>query len=117
MSTPICRLEDIPVGSSKGFSLGVPANPADFFIVRMSEEHLYAYRNNCPHTGMPLEWQPDQFLDLTGRYIVCGIHGALFRPEDGVCISGPCVRRRLQALALEVRDGWVSLSDQALSAV
>jgi nitrite reductase/ring-hydroxylating ferredoxin subunit len=43
-----------------------------------------------------LNWMPDQFLDLEGRYIQCATHGALFRFEDGLCLAGPCPGKRLE---------------------
>jgi nitrite reductase/ring-hydroxylating ferredoxin subunit len=37
------------------------------------------------------------------------MHGALFRPEDGFCVSGPCAGESLKQLKLELRDGAVWL--------
>lgn len=61
-----------------------------------------AYRNRCPHRGVTLNWVPGRFLDSDGRYLQCATHGALFRPEDGVCVAGPCVGERLPALAVTI---------------
>ena len=80
--------------------------PLRLFVVR-KDGILAAYRNCCPHTGAPLEWLPDQFLDLDNSFIQCAIHGALFRPEDGYCLRGPCVGQSLEPLALEVVDGRI----------
>ena len=80
--------------------------PLRLFVVR-KDEILAAYRNHCPHTGAPLEWLPDQFLDLDNNFIQCAIHGALFRPEDGYCLRGPCVGQSLEPLTLEVVDGRI----------
>jgi len=40
---------------------------------------------------------------------VCANHGALFEPENGACLSGPCSGDSLTAVPLDVRDGeiWV----------
>jgi nitrite reductase/ring-hydroxylating ferredoxin subunit len=54
-----------------------------------------------------LEWQPDQFLDLSLSYIQCFTHGALFRVEDGLCLRGPCSGDRLTSIRVEVLDGEV----------
>jgi nitrite reductase/ring-hydroxylating ferredoxin subunit len=32
---------------------------------------------------------------------------ALFRIEDGYCVSGPCTRQSLQRIAVTERDGWL----------
>lgn len=105
----LCHLEEIPEGGSKGIAVRPDAGYADLILVR-TREGVYAYRNRCPHTGAPLEWQPDQFLDYRGKYIQCGIHGALFKIENGYCLAGPCARRSLEKVEVEVRDGWVIAS-------
>lgn len=84
----LCRLTDIPDGSSKGF----PAAPGAFtglFAVRRGED-VFVYVNSCPHIGLPLDPVPDRFLDARGQHIVCAAHGARFRVEDGECTHGPC---------------------------
>lgn len=67
----------------------------------------YAYRNACPHTGVNLNWTPDQFLDVTQQYLQCSLHGALFEPVTGLCHYGPCVGESLSPLQLEIIDGDV----------
>lgn len=103
---PLCRLDDLPEGQSKGFALHPDAHYADLLVVR-TRTGIYAYRNRCPHTGAPMEWEPDRFLDFSNTRIQCGIHGALFRVEDGYCIAGPCARQSLQRIAVTERDGWL----------
>lgn len=61
---------------------------------------VYAYRNNCPHIGAPLNWVANQFLTEDKKHIVCALHGALFRIEDGLCIAGPCYGESLEALPI-----------------
>ncbi len=106
----LCRLDDLPEGQSKGFAISLDARYADILLVR-TRAGIYAYRNRCPHTGAPMEWEPDQFLDYSGTSIQCGIHGALFRIEDGYCVSGPCARQSLQRIAVIERDGWLIALD------
>lgn len=102
----LCRLDEMIEGQSKGFARDPEARYADILVVRTSAG-IFAYRNRCPHTLAPMEWEPDGFMDLTGTVIQCGIHGALFRIEDGYCVSGPCIRQSLQPIAVTVRDGWL----------
>lgn len=103
---PLCRLADLPQGQSKGIVIKPDSHYADILVVR-TRAGIFAYRNRCPHTGAPMEWEPDQFLDYTDSLIQCGIHGALFRIEDGYCVSGPCARQSLQRIAVTERDGWL----------
>lgn len=102
-------IDDFPDPGSRGFEIDIGGEqPARLFVVRKDGE-LTAFRNSCPHTGAPLEWQPDQFLDLDNSFIQCAIHGALFRSDDGFCVRGPCAGRALQALTVHVRDGQIML--------
>ena len=80
----------------------------EIFLVR-KEGQIYGYQNRCPHTGINLEWIPNQFLDVTERLIQCATHGALFRVEDGYCLRGPCVGESLQKLPLVIDNGKVML--------
>ena len=78
------------------------------FAVR-KDGQVFAYRNRCPHRGIPLEWLPDQFLDHSASLIQCATHGALFLIDSGECVAGPCAGQALEALACtENHDGiWV----------
>jgi len=104
----VCRLSDLPEGSSRGFTLHYSAACEDIFLVH-HQGRITAYRNSCPHTGGPLDWVPDRFLNLDGDLIQCATHDALFRIEDGVCIAGPCAGRALTALQVEIRNDEVSV--------
>ncbi len=103
----LCGLDELNEPGSRGFEIDAGDDmPLRLFVVR-KDGVLAAYRNSCPHTGAPLEWLPDQFLDLDNSFIQCAIHGALFRPEDGYCLRGPCVGKSLQRLPVEVVDGQI----------
>jgi len=106
----LCALNELADPGSRGFELDCGTlQKLSLFVVR-KDGVLAAYRNSCPHTGAPLEWLPDQFLDLDNSFIQCAIHGALFRPEDGYCLRGPCVGSSLENLDLAVLDGRVLLT-------
>lgn len=78
-------------------------------LLRLQDGSLAAYRNACPHMGIELDWEPRRLLSRNGRYLLCTGHGALFRPEDGICVSGPCEGEALTAVGLEVDHGMVIL--------
>jgi len=107
---PLCTLEELEETGSRGVAGGDAGLPWDLFVVRR-DDLIKAYRNNCPHTGAPLDWMPHRFLDLDGELIQCSIHGALFRVDDGVCLRGPCVDSKLEEVPIQVRDGavWLNL--------
>lgn len=104
----LCRLDELPDGEARGFSIGEGAAERELFIVRKGQR-VFVYENACPHTGATLDWQPDVFLDVEKRFIQCATHGALFRIEDGFCVHGPCIGGHLTALPARVEDGFVYL--------
>lgn len=79
------------------------------FLVK-SKNQAYAYRNSCPHTGAPLNWKPNAFLDIGNRFILCALHGALFEIDTGLCIDGPCRGSRLETISVKVEGGEVFLA-------
>ncbi len=99
MSEALCRLADIPAEGALGLEGGL-------FAVRAGDA-VAVYVNACPHLGVALDWLPGRFLSADGLRIVCAMHGAEFRREDGVCLRGPCRGERLTAVAFSVRDGLV----------
>ena len=107
----LCRLEDIPEGGAKGFAAPPGGMPGLFAVRRGGVVRVYV--NSCPHLGLPLEPVPDRFLDRRGGMVVCAAHGARFRIEDGVCVSGPCLGERLESVAAGVVDGMVMVPDEA----
>jgi nitrite reductase/ring-hydroxylating ferredoxin subunit len=72
-----------------------------------------AFVNRCPHAGTELDWNPGEFFDETGLYLMCSTHGALFEPGNGHCVAGPCRGASLQPLAVAERDGQVILVNDA----
>lgn len=102
----VCRLVDIEDGTARGFEIGEGVAAQHLFIIRQGTD-IYAYRNSCPHAGVNLDWQPDQFLDSSAQYIQCAMHGAMFRIEDGLCVSGPCAGDALAAIPAYLQDGEI----------
>jgi nitrite reductase/ring-hydroxylating ferredoxin subunit len=90
-------------GETARFRLRCPegphAGPVDGFAVNV-EGVVHAYVNRCPHAGTPLDLNRDGFLGADGRHIVCSRHGAVFTPETGLCVEGPCPGARLERLAV-----------------
>ena len=92
-------LPSIPDNSAKGLTLEIEKRKVKVILVRKNGI-LYGYQNRCPHTGVNLEWMPDQFLDSTESLLQCATHGALFNIEDGYCVAGPCSGQSLQSLQI-----------------
>ena len=102
----LCATADVTEGQSKGLE-----SQGQRLLAVRKEGVLYVYENCCPHRGIPLEWQPDQFLDSSGSLIQCATHGALFLIDSGECVAGPCSGQALRALPVVERDGVVWLQN------
>jgi nitrite reductase/ring-hydroxylating ferredoxin subunit len=76
------------------------------FVVRF-DGTVYGYLNQCAHVPSELDWQDGQFFDHSGLYLMCATHGAVYEPESGRCVGGPCRGARLQALCVLEHDGVV----------
>lgn len=107
----ICRADEIPDNSARGFSVARPGSTLDIFIVRKGKQ-FYGYVNRCPHTGVNLEWQSDDFLESDASLIRCSTHGARFRISDGFCIYGPCNGQYLTAVTLSVENDRIRLHEE-----
>ena len=113
----LCRVSDLDDPGSMGFEVDWGETEVlSLFVVRR-DGAVFAYRNRCPHTGAPLEWQPDQFLDYDGSFIQCAMHGALFDISNGRCLRGPCVGDQLESLVVSLRDDTVYLTSATSSKV
>jgi nitrite reductase/ring-hydroxylating ferredoxin subunit len=85
---------------------------AESLIVHRDGQSVRAWLNVCPHAGRRLDWAPGKFLKSREGHLVCAAHGASFELGRGDCIAGPCRGDSLRAVAGEVRDGQVVLSDR-----
>lgn len=109
----ICASAELAEGGrGVRFALGEGEGAAGGFAVRHGG-HVRAYVNRCPHMGTELDWQPGEFFDIVGLYLVCATHGALFQPATGFCVAGPCRGASLEKLATREDDGRVMLLNAA----
>lgn len=95
-------------GDGVRFSVERSGETLAAFVVRY-HGRVFAYVNRCAHVPVELDWQPGRFFDSGGEYLICATHGALYWPESGACVAGPCRGGRLKALSVVERDGGVFL--------
>src|SRR5262245_25535278 len=75
------------------------------FVLRRGER-LFAYRNQCRHQPLTLDYGDGEFFTEDRQYLLCRNHGALYEPETGYCVSGPCTGASLFPLKVtEEPDG------------
>jgi nitrite reductase/ring-hydroxylating ferredoxin subunit len=100
----LCHINEIPDNTAKSFVV----DELIFFAVK-KESEVFLYLNQCPHLGVELNWQEDQFLDSENALIHCSTHGALFVIESGKCVAGPCMGDSLTPLPFTVVDGFITI--------
>lgn len=102
----LCTSAELGEGQSRSFT----CENTELLGVRRQGQ-VYLYRNRCPHRGIALNWQPDQFLDSSASLITCARHGALFLIENGECVAGPCEGDALEALDCHEDSQGIWLTD------
>jgi nitrite reductase/ring-hydroxylating ferredoxin subunit len=99
----LCRFDDLPDGSARGFDPRRVGQDS-IFVVRRGRV-LLGYVDACPHHGTPMAWRKDAYLDAAGAHIVCAAHGALFEIPTGRCVLGPCLGDALTPVPLRIDAG------------
>ncbi len=97
-------------GTGVRFDLNLDDKPRAAFVIRF-DGVVHAYVNCCPHMGTELDWQPGQFFDESGLYLICATHGAVFAPDSGYCGGGPCRGQTLLRLPVVELGGGIFLSE------
>jgi len=105
----LCRSEELQdTGKGVRFVLDAITNG---FAIRF-RGRVSAYVNRCPHLGTELDWEPGEFWEESGLYLVCSTHGAIFEPDTGKCVAGPCRGASLEPLQVREREGQVFLDEE-----
>lgn len=94
----LCAIDDLDDPGARV----IDGERGSVIVVRTGAD-VAGYVNACPHKGTPLENPLGRVLDTDGRHLVCSTHGARFRLDDGICVAGPCVGRRLAPARFRIR--------------
>lgn len=99
----LCHIDDLKEGETKGF-LENEAGQDVLFVVKHNGE-LHGWRNACPHVdGAPMAWRKDAYMDGKKQFVACHAHGALFEPDTGLCIQGPCLGKKLEKIQVRINQ-------------
>ncbi|MEY2952483.1 MAG: hypothetical protein RLZZ401_570 [Pseudomonadota bacterium] len=102
----LCNSRDLADGGDAvPFDVMYAGQTCRAFAIRF-DAGVHAYLNRCTHVAMEMDYQPNKFYDLTGQYLVCATHGAVYQPDTGRCAGGPC-RGGLVKIKLSERNGVV----------
>lgn len=103
----ICDSSQLPeAGKGQRFAVAHEGEETAAFVVRFHGQ-VHAYLNRCAHIPVELDWMEGEFYDDSGVYLICSTHGAIYSPENGVCLGGPCSGQSLTKLPVEERDGKI----------
>jgi nitrite reductase/ring-hydroxylating ferredoxin subunit len=101
----ICASVDlVDGGEGIRFDLAGNGETRSAFVVRW-RNRAFAYINECMHQATELDWNDGDFFDESGLYLMCATHGAMYEPDSGLCIAGPCRGARLVTVEVHERDG------------
>ena len=101
---PVTNTTELSLKSAREYTITSNGRSLEIFIIHVGQGY-FAYLNHCPHTGVNLNWMPEQFFDFSEQFIQCSTHGALFRFDDGYCVRGPCAGAKLAPVPLKISDG------------
>ena len=108
----ICSSDELlDTGKGVRFSLRLGDRDEPAFTIRF-HGRAFGYLNRCGHVPVELDWQPGEFFDYSGKYLICATHGALYAPESGRCVSGRCNGKGLQQLQVAEHDGQLFLIEE-----
>ncbi len=93
----VCRVEDLPQGTSKTIDL---SDGRELALYNVHGE-FYATDNFCPHKGAPLTAGR-----LCEHVIECDWHGWEFDVRTGECLTLP---EQLETYEVVVEDGWIKV--------
>ena len=99
-------------GKGVRFELQYLGQPTPAFVIRYRGQ-VYAYLNRCAHIPVEMDWQEGAFFDISGLYLLCSTHGAMYLPETGQCMGGRCAGKGLVKLVVQEHDGNVYLIEEA----
>jgi nitrite reductase/ring-hydroxylating ferredoxin subunit len=102
----LCNSDDLSDGRYREFMVEASGETV-FLVATRHRGEPRAWYNVCPHQGRALNFAPDRFISDDEGRLVCCAHGAVFEPDRGRCISGPCQNAELKAVAISENAGEV----------
>jgi len=108
---------DVPADDTLLVTLRDRASGEDVEAILVdTDEGVRAWRNYCQHlTHIPLD--KGSGAPVRDGEVLCANHGAMFDADSGLCTHGPCEGATLEAVAVRVADGTVSLDDETYAFV
>ncbi|MDB5775857.1 MAG: Rieske (2Fe-2S) protein [Herbaspirillum sp.] len=103
----LCASGDVSErGKGLRFPVRVGGSDATGFLIRYHGA-VHAYLNRCAHVPTEMDGLPGDFFNSGRELLMCAIHGAMYMPDSGRCIVGPCNGARLYKLCAVEKDGRI----------
>ncbi len=112
------RIFETPAGVNLGPADLISEDKARNFVLQIGEAYFhgfvvrkddgyFGYVDRCPHTGLPLAQELDDYLTPQADLISCSWHGALFLIRSGRCVAGPCAGKSLTPWPVQIVGGQI----------
>ncbi len=102
----VAGVGQMPAGAVRKFWLICGKHRIDCFVINYRGQ-FRAYINSCRHMVTPLDFVRYQFFTEDGSHLMCATHGAVYEPDTGLCVEGPCKGLALHALPVVVDHGEI----------
>lgn len=102
----VAALDDLADPGARAVVIEIGDRRFHGFLVRRGMA-VTGFVDRCPHMGLPLAQRLDAYLTPDSDLVACSWHGALFRPDDGTCVAGPCPGQSLTPWPVTVAGGVV----------
>lgn len=104
---PVCDSSSIEEGgAAQRFNVLYNGESVSAFVIRV-DDSARGFLNRCSHIPVEMDWNYGEFLDDSGRVIVCATHGASYDGVSGECLGGPCSGNPLVRLDIREEQGKV----------
>lgn len=96
-------IQDVAEGKWYEFNLQLETGLFSLMLQLKNGEYT-AFKNFCPHQGRRMNYSVGMFLTTKEGNLVCPAHGAEFKPEDGLCVNGPCLGQSLESVHIQINE-------------
>lgn len=93
-------------GEGIRFDIPLLGPHATGFVIRYDGK-AYAYVNRCAHVPVELDWEHGRFFNISNEWIICATHGAMYAPQNGLCMMGPCNGKSLTSIPVTEENGMI----------
>ncbi len=106
----LVKTKDLQPGETMKFDYRQNGVPREGFLVRLKDRWV-AYENRCRHISISLDFDNGQFFTDDGKFLFCQTHGAIYEPDTGLCVQGPCAGAKLFSIPIQVdgEDVWIDI--------